>query len=111
MPRSYRHIKEYEKEILELRECGISNKEICERFDLSLKQLKNFITRYNRKQREPATDVVMKKRGRPPQDCNANETDDVDKLKYIITRKDARIKYLEMENELMRDFLSLIERK
>lgn len=32
-------------------------------------------------------------------------------LRYIIARKDAKIKQLEMENELMRDFLSLIERK
>ena len=32
-------------------------------------------------------------------------------LRYIIARKDAKIKQLEMENELMRDFLSLTERK
>ena len=32
-------------------------------------------------------------------------------LRYKLARKDARIKQLEMENELMRDFLSLTERK
>ena len=32
-------------------------------------------------------------------------------LRYIIERKDAKIKSLEMENELMRDFLSLTGRK
>ena len=31
--------------------------------------------------------------------------------RYIIERKDARIKSLEMENELMRDFLSRTGRK
>ena len=39
------------------------------------------------------------------------ETDKISELKYIIARKDAKIKALEMENELMRDFLSLTERK
>ncbi len=32
-------------------------------------------------------------------------------LRYKLARKDARIKQLEMENELMRDFLSFTERK
>ena len=35
----------------------------------------------------------------------------VAELRYIIERKDARIKSLEMENELMRDFLSRTGRK
>ena len=35
----------------------------------------------------------------------------INELKYIIARKDSKIKRLEMENELMRDFLSLTERK
>ena len=39
------------------------------------------------------------------------QEDKVAQLRYIIDRKDARIKSLEMENELMRDFLSLTERK
>ena len=39
------------------------------------------------------------------------EEDKVAELKYILARKEAKIKMLEMENELMRDFLSLTERK
>lgn len=39
------------------------------------------------------------------------EEDKLADLRYKLTRKDARIKQLEMENELMRDFLSLTERK
>ena len=49
--------------------------------------------------------------GRPPKDNRFTETNKVSELKYIIARKDAKIKALEMENELMRDFLSLTERK
>ena len=40
-----------------------------------------------------------------------SEQDKVTELKYILARKEAKIKSLEMENELMRDFLSLTERK
>jgi hypothetical protein len=55
--------------------------------------------------------IALRKKGRPPKDDKYTETDKVNELKYIISRKDARIKALEMENELMRDFLSLTERK
>ena len=35
MPRSYRHIKEYEKEILVLRKQGKTKREICEKYGFS----------------------------------------------------------------------------
>ena len=111
MPRSYRHIQDYEQEILELRKQGKSRREICEKFGFSLKQLTNFITRYNTKQRKLAAGIILRKKGRPSKDCIITETDKINELKYIINRKDARIKSLQMENELMRDFLSLTERK
>ena len=44
-------------------------------------------------------------------DYQISEEDKAAQLRYIIARKDAKIKSLEMENELMRDFLSLTERK
>lgn len=47
MPRSYRHIQEYKKEIMKLRKQGKIKKEICEKYGFSMKQLTNFITRYN----------------------------------------------------------------
>ena len=55
--------------------------------------------------------LVNKKKGRPPKDYQVSAEDKVAQLRYIINRKDARIKSLEMENELMRDFLSLTGRK
>ena len=110
MPRNYRHIQEYEKEIIELREKGFTRKEICEKFGFSIKQLENFITRYHTKQRKLAAGITLKKKGRPPKNPTATKQDKISELKYIIARKDAHIKTLEMENELMRDFLSLTER-
>ena len=47
MPRSYRHISQYEDEIIELRSQGITKRKICEKYDFTMKQLTNFITRYN----------------------------------------------------------------
>ena len=111
MARSYRHIQQYEKQILELKEQGSTLRQIGERLGFSQKQVHNFITRYNEKQRKLAAGIVLRRKGRPPKDDKYTETDKVNELRYIIARKDAKIKALEMENELMRDFLSLTERK
>ena len=111
MPRNYRHIKEYELEILELKKQGYTKKEIGEKFGFTHEQVHNFISRHNMNQRKIATGVALKRKGRPPKDYVVSEQDKVAVLKYILARKDAKIKSLEMENELMRDFLSLTERK
>ena len=111
MPRSYRHISDYTEEIIRLKEEGFTGREICEKFGFTEKQYKDFITRYNRKQEKIAAGIAIKKKGRPPKDYQVSEEDKVSQLHYIIDRKDAKIKSLEMENELMRDFLSLTERK
>ncbi len=111
MPRGYRHIQEYEKEILELRGQGKTGREIREKFGFSKKQYENFITRYNRRQDKIAAGIAIKKKGRPSKNSVVTEEDKLADLRYKLARKDARIKQLEMENELMRDFLSLTERK
>ena len=111
MARRYSHIQNYEKEILELKGKGLTLKEIGERLGFTHKQIHNFITRYNEKQRKIAAGIALRKKGRPSKDYKCTETDKVNELKYIIARKDAKIKALEMENELMRGFLSLTERK
>jgi len=111
MPRSYRHISQYENEITELRSQGISRRKICEKYGFAMEQLKNFITRYNRKQEKIKAGVALRTKGRPPKDYEITEDMKISELKYIIARKESKIKRLEMENELMRDFLSLTERK
>ena len=111
MPRSYRNISMYEKEILELKANGKTLREIGEILGFSYEQLHNFISRHNKKQRRLAAGVAIKKKGRPAKDSVVTEEDTLANLRYKLARKDAKIKQLEMENELMRDFLSLIERK
>lgn len=111
MSRSYRNIQQYEEEILRMREAGKTRREIGEKFGLSKEQIKMFINRHNKKQMKIEAGIALKKRGRPPKDYIVREEDKVAELKYILARKEAKIKTLEMENELMRDFLSLTERK
>lgn len=111
MPRSYQHISNYEKEILEMKAQGLTRKEIGAKLGFTKDQVHNFITRYNEKQRKLKAGVAIRAKGRPPKDYEITEDMKINELKYIIARKDSKIKRLEMENELMRDFLSLTERK
>ena len=110
MPREYRHIEQYEKEILELREQGLTKREIGEKFGFTKEQIKGVLQRKRRREEKLSYGILPKKRGRPPrqQTVPPNTTAE---LQYQLARKEARIKQLEMENELMRDFLSLTERK
>lgn len=112
MPRTYTHIKQYEKEIFELKAKGLTNREIAERLGFKLDQVKDLISRHNKNQRKLEAGIVLKKKGRPPKtDKYDIETAKLNELKYIIARKDAKIRALQMENDLMRDFLSQTERK
>ena len=116
MSRSYRHIKEYENEIIELRKQGKTKREICEKYGFTMKQLTNFITRYNTNQRKLSAGITIKPKGRPPKDRielppSVQQLSKLSQLQYELASKERYIKRLEMENELMRDFLSLTERK
>ena len=111
MARSYRRISEYEEVILRLKSEGWTLREIGKKYGFTYEQVHNFISRYNEKQRKNAAGITIKKKGRPPKDYQVSKEDKVAQLRYIIDRKDAKIKTLEMENELMRDFLSLTGRK
>ena len=111
MPREYRHIEQYEKEIIELQKQGLSQRQIGERLGFRKEQIKGFVRRQREKDRKIAAGVAIKKKGRPAKDSVVTEEDKLADLRYKLARKDARIKQLEMENELMRDFLSLTERK
>ena len=111
MPREYRHISQYEREILELRDIGFTYREIGEKLGFRGSQIKEFFRRLRIKKQKLEAGMSIKRKGRPPKDYVVREEDKIAELKYIIARKDAKIKSLEMENELMRDFLSLAERK
>lgn len=52
MPREYRHIKIFEKEILELKSKGLTQREIAEKLGFNKSQIKEFFHRYNKNQRK-----------------------------------------------------------
>ena len=98
--RKYTHMREMEDQIICMRDAGISRQAIAEELGLEIKQIKNWITRHNRKQEERTAMMPPKRKGRP--------------RRRPLTGTDAyekEIARLEMENKLLRDFLQSIERK
>ena len=96
------NIRQYEKEIIKLREQWFSGRQIQEKLGLTKKQYENFINRYNKKQSKILKCMPLKPKGRHTKVML--KQDEITKLK-------TKIKSLEMENELMRNFIFLVERK
>lgn len=116
MPRSYRHIKDYEKEILELKDNGLTHQEIGQRLGFTKEQIKGFVKRHNKAQRKIASGIKIRPKGRPRKNGaklppSVQQLSQLSQLKYELAVKEREIKRLEMENELMRDFLLLTGRK
>lgn len=117
MAKVYTHICQHEKEILEMKKEGFTYKEIGERLGgYTRKQVKKFVERYNKKKRELAKGKPVRRRGRPSKHegelpPSIQKLDKLSQMRYVIASKDRYIKQLEMELELMRDFLLLTERK
>ena len=100
MPRKYTHIKQYEDLILQLKEEGYSHREIGEMTGFTKEQIRGLIKRRNRMSRKSEEGYVPKPKGRP-------------RVRPITTEEELRkeLKKLQMENELLRDFLLETERK
>ena len=116
MPREYRHIKMYEKEIYELREQWLSQRQIGEKLGFPYEKMHDFFKRHNRNQRQLAAGITIKPKGRPRKDGaelppSVQQLSKLTQLQYELAFKERYIKRLEMGNELMQDFLSLTERK
>lgn len=60
MSKEYRHIQQYEEEMLKLKAEGLTVREIGERYGLSYEKTHVFFKRYNRKQRKLAPDAPWK---------------------------------------------------
>ena len=95
MSRKYTHLKQYEEEILRMKANGCTRNQIAEKFGITPEQVHSFTKRHNKKLRNIEAGVLPKKKGRPSK---------VKSLEDEVLR-------LRMENELLRDFLSLTERK
>lgn len=102
MPRKYTKINQYEKEILQWKSEGITNREIARRLGMEYSQVHNWVSRYNERQRKLKAGIVVRKKGRPRKDSEPRDI--VAEQTYIIQR-------LRMENELLRDFMRSMGRR
>lgn len=90
------------KEVLQMKENGMTNREIAEYFNLrNTKAVKNLVNSHNRKQRSLDAGIILRPKGRPRK--GASLTTDQE--------KDNEIKRLKMENELLRSFLQIAGRR
>lgn len=111
MPRKYRHIKDIEKEILKYIVEGHTLREAGEKFGFTYQEMRDFKTRYNKNQRKLASGISVQQQGRPIKAGNElppsiQGLSRSRQLEYKLASKERYIKRLEMENELLRDFLS-----
>jgi len=116
MQRKYTNIKDFEKELIEYLNQGHTLRETGEKYGFTYKEMRDFKTRYNKNQRKLAAGTEIKPKGRPRKDGSklppsVQQLSKLSQLQYELAMKERHIKRLEMENELMRDFLSLTERK
>ena len=91
-------------------EDGVTVKVLTEKYDKPFKTIKRMIARENNKKKKINVGIALRTKGRPAKDCPVTEADKVSELRYKLNRIDARINQLEMENELLRDFLKEIGR-
>lgn len=88
--RKYTKMDKYAAQITAMRDEGRTRQEIADELSLELEQVKNWINRNNRKERNLARGITPKPKGRP--------------------RKQSEIEQLRMENKLLRDFLQFTGR-
>ena len=100
--RNYGKIKQYENEILAMKEAGYTKRKIAEELNLTREQVKEFLKRHRRRERKIEAGIPVRPQGSP---ANGSEVNSVELAqKYEIKR-------LKMENKLLRDFLQLTGRK
>ena len=97
--RKYTHMKDMEAQILALREDGMTRQEIADELGLEKVQVKNWISRYNRRIAGILQGLPAKPKGRP----RKRPLSGAEEYEKEIAR-------LQMENKLLRDFLQSTER-
>ena len=105
---SKQKMKDNEQIIIQLREAGKSRQEIADSLGLTKVQIKNWINRYNRRQKKQAMGIPTLPTGRPRNDYVLTEENKVEYYKRQLRLAKSENHRLKMENELMRDFLSPI---
>ena len=97
--RKWTNIQALEPQILGMREAGMSRRMIADELGLELRQIENWINRKNRAKAKLSTGIIPKQKGRP-------------RKRPLSTKEEyeQEIARLQMENNLLRDFLQSTER-
>ena len=99
MTRKYEKVQELLPAIKEMLEEGYTQREVAERFGLSSKEVvKRLLHREREREGRIAAGIQPRPKGRPRKDAVPRD---------IVTEQAYEIRRLKMENELLRDFLSL----
>ena len=103
MSRKYEKVQELYPEIKKMLEAGYTQQEVAEHYGMgSKKVVKQLLNRERRKEKELAKGIVPRPKGRPNKKPGGGD---------IVAEQAYEIRRLKMENELLRTFLSLTERK
>ena len=86
----------FQREVFRRKEAGETNRQIAESYGLTKYQIKQLVTRQNRKKRALENGYVPLPKGRPRKD-SMPETEE--------TKRNNELVKLRMENELLRNFL------
>ena len=108
---SKQKLRDNETIIIAMREAGKTRQEIANELGLTKEQIKNWVNRYNKKLKKQAEGIPTLPTGRPRKDYELTDENRVDYYKRQLRLSESENKRLKMENELMRDFLSLTGRK
>lgn len=73
MSRKYVKINEYEKQILELKQEGKTNREIAQVLGVDKECIKNWVVRFNRQQRKMEAGIKPRPKGRPRKDAQPRD--------------------------------------
>jgi len=96
MARKYTKVEQLTGEVLARKKAGETYREIGESYGLNREQVEQLVARYRRKQKAIANGYVPLPKGCPRKDSGA-ETEEIKRNNEIVK--------LQMENELLRNFL------
>ena len=100
MKRGYTKVQCLTEAVFERKANGETNRAIAESYGLTLQQIKELIKRENRRKRQIEAGCQPQPKGRPRKTPQTE-----------MERKDSKIVLLQMENELLRNFLSEVGRR
>ena len=101
--RNYTHIDLVKNEVLNMLAQGKTQREVAKIFGFRDKYVvKEFVKRQNRKTKRLEAGIAPRPKGRPRKDAIQGD---------ILKEKEYEIQRLKMENELLRNFLSVVGRR